>query len=124
MRFLYNNPTLKNRRRTLRKNQTIVESLLWAKLRRKQFLGLKFYRQYSIYSFIVDFYCPNKKLIIELDGSQHLEQKNKEYDIQRTKYLNQRGICVLRFWDNEVTTNLQGVLQSICNYINAPQTPS
>ena len=70
-----------------------------------------FKRQHSIGRFIADFYCPTKNLIIELDGSQHLD--NKEYDQERTWYFESLGIKVIRFWNNEVNNNLKGVLMKI-----------
>jgi very-short-patch-repair endonuclease len=97
--------------RTLRKTQTEVERLLWSKLRGKQISGYKFYRQYPIDNYILDFYCPAKKLAIELDGSQHMN--NETYDEERTKHLAEESITVLRFWNNDVTNNIDGVLERI-----------
>jgi len=73
-------------------------------------LGCKFRRQHSISKYIVDFYCPERKLIIEIDGSQHIENA---YDAQRDEYLNNLGFKVLRFWDNDVSNNLDGILLKI-----------
>lgn len=98
--------------RKLRKGQTDAEKLLWTKLRGRQLVDQKFYRQYPIGKYIVDFYCPEKKLIIELDGSQHLLKK--EYDAARSEFLETHGLTVLRFWDNDVLNNIKGVLVSIC----------
>jgi len=69
MKYLQNDPALKQRRRELRRNQTDAEKALWAYLRNKQFYGMKFFRQYSIGPYILDFYCPNMKLAVELDGN-------------------------------------------------------
>ncbi len=110
MVILYNHPKLKGRRKELRNNQTEAENLLWEKLRRNQ-LGYKFKRQHSIGRFILDFYCPEKKLAIELDGAQHLE--NKQYDKEREAYLSEFGIKTLRFWNSEVTKDLNSVIQKI-----------
>ena len=110
---LYNNSKLKLRRRSLRKNQTGVEGKLWNKLRCRQLLEHKFYRQYSVGSYILDFYCPAKKLGIEIDGGQHLKIKNEIYDNRRTEYLKSKGIKIVRFWNNEINQNLAGVIETI-----------
>lgn len=101
---------LKNRRIVLRKNQTKEETVLWNLLRRNQ-LGYKFKRQHSIGIYIVDFYCPSKRLIIELDGVQHLD--NKEYDTERTNYFNSKDIKVIRFWNSEILKNISYVIDKI-----------
>lgn len=75
-------------------------------------MDYKFRRQHSIGKYIVDFYCPEKKLIIEIDGSQHIDIQ-REYDIERDKYLKNLGFKILRFWDNDVNNNLEGVLMKI-----------
>ncbi|CAN5201821.1 hypothetical protein BH11PAT1_BH11PAT1_7630 [soil metagenome] len=102
--------------RTNRKNQTETEKLLWFRLRSRQLGGYKFSRQYALADYILDFYCVEKNLAIELDGSQHGEQL--EYDLKRTQYLQSLGITVIRFWDNEVFKNIEGVLASILEKIN------
>ena len=86
--------------------------LLWTRLRRKQ-LGFTFRRQYSIGPYFVDFYCPLKRLVVELDGSHHNEIDHKIYDASRTEYLNGLDILVLRFWNNEITTNIERVIEII-----------
>jgi adenine-specific DNA-methyltransferase len=111
---VYNHGNLKDRRRELRKSQTDCENIVWGLLRNKQCKGLKFFRQYSIGPYILDFYCPKLKLSIELDGGQHFE--NKEYDQIRTEYLRQYNITELRFWNNEILENLEGVYQKILEY--------
>jgi len=113
MKLLYNNPCLVKRRKELRRNQTDVEKLLWMKLRNKQILGEKFFRQYSIGPYISDFYCPKKRLAIEIDGSQHLAEESKEHDEERTKYFASYDIKVIRFWNNEVINNMEGVIEKI-----------
>jgi very-short-patch-repair endonuclease len=110
MTIFYNKSKHLSKRVVLRKNQTPQESILWARLRRDQ-LGFKFKRQYSVGPYVLDFYCPVKKLAIEIDGSQHLE--NKEYDKERTEYLSVFKIKVLRFWNNEINTNIDGVVSKI-----------
>jgi very-short-patch-repair endonuclease len=111
--FTRNDPALKQRRRELRRNQTDAEKVLWSKLRAKQFYGMKFFRQYSIGPYILDFYCPTLKLAVELDGGQHADKQNHDYDTARTEFLTIQGIKVVRFWNNEVLGNINGVLEKI-----------
>ena len=113
MSFLKNDRTLKDRRRELRRNQTEAERAFWAKVRNKQFHGFKFFRQYSFGPYILDFYCPEKKLAIELDGGQHNLPEGREYDAARTNYLNDHGVEVVRFWNNEVLGQMDGVLAGL-----------
>jgi len=110
MNNVYNFLALKQLRRKLRLNQTEAEKIIWSKLRNKQFNNLKFYRQYSVGWYILDFYCPAVKLAIEIDGGQHNETAEQVKDTQRNKYLEQQGIKVVRFWNNEVAENCEGVL--------------
>ena len=110
MSFLKNDPALKERRRELRRNQTDAERALWAKIRNKQFFCMKFFRQYSFGSYILDFYCPEKKLAVELDGGQHNQPEGREYDAILTNFLNAHGVEVVRFWNNEVLSEMDGVL--------------
>jgi very-short-patch-repair endonuclease len=107
-----------NRARELRKNMTDAERALWSKIRKRQISGYKFRRQQIIGRYIVDFVCNEKKLIIELDGGQHLEQA--EYDKDRTAWLESQGFEVIRFWNHEVLTMMDVVLQEIFNRIDAP----
>lgn len=97
--------------KALRKKPTDAEKLLWHYLRLKQMEGLKFRRQQPIDNYIVDFICFEKRIIIEADGGQHAEQK--ERDIERDTYLQKQGFKVLRFWNNEVLQNIEGVLETI-----------
>lgn len=113
MALIFNNPNLKNKRRELRQNQTETEKLLWKYLRGKQLANSKFFRQYSAGPYIIDFYCPTKRLAIELDGGQHAEVHQQAHDERRSSYLRQKGITVLRFWDNEVFHNTTDVLEKI-----------
>lgn len=108
--LIYNNPKRKNARRILRKNSTPEEDKLWEYLRNKK-LGQKFKRQYSISGYIVDFYCPGKRLVIEIDGGQHIQ--NKEYDKNRTKLFNDLDIKVIRFWNSEIEKDIDTVLNKI-----------
>lgn len=96
----------------LRKTLTPAERKLWSALRGDQ-LGVSFRRQHAIGPYIADFACIQKKLIIELDGEQHLEQV--EYDEERTKYLESLGYKVIRFWNNEVMKDMDGVIRAIWN---------
>ena len=99
----------------LRKAMTPAERKLWAHLRNDQ-LGLNFRRQHAIGNYIVDFYCPRVGLVIELDGSQHLEQE--EYDQQRTSYFKAQGCRMLRFWNSDVMKDINAVLVAILQAIN------
>ncbi|OAI11981.1 DNA (cytosine-5-)-methyltransferase [Methylomonas lenta] len=102
---------LVNKARALRKNQTDVERLLWQHLRNRRFYDCKFRRQLPIKPYIADFVCLELMLIIELDGGQHACQIN--YDKQRSLFLEQRGFKVMRFWNNEVIENTEGVLETV-----------
>jgi very-short-patch-repair endonuclease len=97
--------------RALRKRMTDAERLLWRQLRNRELGGWKFKRQYPVGPFIVDFICPEKWLIIEVDGGQHAE--NVESDMQRSAYLNKMGYRVMRFWNNEVLQETEAVLEAI-----------
>jgi len=114
---------LKPRRRELRRNQTEAEKALWTHLRNKRFYGMKFFRQYSIGPYILDFYSPTLKLAIELDGGQHNQPENKEYDLARSEYLKGQGVEVTRFWDNEVLHDIQSVLAGLAPKANAHNPP-
>ena len=104
------NPKLKHQAIELRKESTPAERKLWSRIRNDQ-LGVTFRRQHAIGKYIPDFCSPKAKLIIELDGSQHLEQQ--EYDEERTKYLELQGYKVIRFWNNDVVNNIDGVILAI-----------
>jgi len=103
--------------RIIRKNQTPQEAKIWNILRNFQIQGLKFRRQYPIKNYIVDFVCKEIKLIIEIDGGQHNEVNNIEYDNERTRVLESKGYKVIRFWNNEVDENIEGVYQKIIDEI-------
>ena len=102
--------TLSNAKR-FRRDMTDAERLLWSKLRRHQIHGLMFRHQAPIDPYIVDFACLTIKLIIEVDGGQH--SINKAADDRRTRWLESQGYTVMRFWNNEVLQNLNGVLETI-----------
>jgi len=107
------NRNLKQLSRQLRDNMTDAERHLWAKIRMKQIKGYRFYRQKPIGDYIVDFFCPGAKLIIEIDGSQHLVGETLEYDRIRDDYLSSFGLRVLRFNNIDVLTNTDGVVERI-----------
>jgi adenine-specific DNA-methyltransferase len=106
-------PELLEFARQLRREQTDAERLLWSLLRDRRFMGYKFRRQHPIEPYVVDFYCHDAWLAIELDGGEHNEPAARTRDEKRTIILEARGIRVLRFWNNEVFNNLEGVLQTI-----------
>ena len=111
--------------RELRKNMTDAERLLWQALRGKQLDGFRFRKQHPFFQYVIDFYCPSIKLAIELDGGQHNTEEGKLKDRERTAFLEQHGIHVLRFWNNEVISNLDGTLERILGMVqelNAPTT--
>ena len=96
----------------LRQNSTDAERLLWQQLRAKRLNGLKFRRQEQIGRFIVDFVCYEKGIVIEADGGQHALEREK--DEERTAWLDSQGFKVLRFWNHDILTNLEGVMERIC----------
>ncbi len=101
----------------LRKSATDAEKYLWSKLRGKQLKGHQFYRQKILGRYIVDFFCPKARLVIELDGSQHYEEPGKEKDRVRDEALKGIGLTVLRFSDREVFENTDAVVEKIWNYL-------
>lgn len=107
------NKNLKQPSRDLRKNMTDAEQLLWQRIRRKQILGLQFYRQKPILNFIVDFYCPKANLVIECDGGQHYTEEGLEADRVRDQALGQLGLNVLRFDNRQVLTEIDAVVEWI-----------
>jgi very-short-patch-repair endonuclease len=114
-------PNTKTNARNLRKNMTDVERLLWSKIRGRQLRGFRFRRQHPIGRYIVDFVCIELKLIVEMDGGQHGDQQ--QYDMNRTQWLQTKGYKVIRFWNNDVIDDLEGVMQAIYNHL-PPSQPS
>ena len=104
---IFNKSKFLTRRRELRKSLTPQELKLWFYLKGKK-LGVKFRRQQGIGPYIADFYCKEKNLVIEIDGSRHVDEK--EYDKERNEYMQLLGIKVVRFWNSEIDKNLEGVL--------------
>jgi len=117
------NKKLKPLARKLRKEMTEAEKFFWGEVRKKQLKGYQFYRQKNIGSYIVDFYCPGARLVIELDGGQHYLPEGQEKDKIRDAYLNRIGFTVLRFSDREVLTNIEGVLEHILEHLKIPPNP-
>ena len=105
-----------NRARQLRDNETRAEKLLWARLRNKQ-LGVKFRRQHPLHFFIVDFYCHELKLVIELDGGIHFTEENQEYDKMRTELIAEFEIRVIRFRNEEIYFEIENVIDLINKFI-------
>jgi len=108
-------PELKQRSRKLRNRSTLAEVLLWNQLKHRRMLGYSFLRQRPIYKYIVDFYCPSLKLVIEIDGESH---RNKfDSDQTRDQQLKKLGLQVLRFHDRDVKQGMRNVLRCIQNWI-------
>ncbi|KKS43082.1 hypothetical protein A3H03_02035 [Candidatus Kuenenbacteria bacterium RIFCSPLOWO2_12_FULL_42_13] len=120
MGVIHNLNNLTPLRKKLRSEMTEPEWRLWYQIR-NSLLGYKFRRQHSIGPYIVDFYCPKKKLIIEIDGGQHNEDKNIEQDLERTRYFNNLGIRVFRVWNNDMMQNLEGVIEELIRILNVSE---
>ena len=114
--------TTKQYARNLRHNMTDAEKLLWRHLRMGQFDGYKFRRQHPLGNYIADFVCLEAGLIIEVDGGQHMVRSDS--DEVRTQWLNDKGFRVMRFWNNEVMNNIDGVKQAIMATLLPPSQPS
>lgn len=108
----------------LRKEQTSAEKLLWSNLRNRKLKGFKFRRQHPVKSYIVDFYCPEKLLSIEVDGEIHLTKEQNEYDKCRTEELNLLGIKEIRFSNKEIEKNISAVLKKIIIELNNRELPA
>ena len=110
--------------RSLRRRSTDAEDILWAKLRNKHVDGFIFRRQHRIGPYVVDFVCLKKKQVIEVDGSQHAAEVVLESDNRRTMWFESQGYRVLRIWNSEVLTNIEGVVEIIRRYLNeGPPSP-
>jgi very-short-patch-repair endonuclease len=107
------NPGLKKLSRALRANMTDAEQMLWHRIRRRQIQGVQFFRQKPLLAFVVDFYCPTAKLIIELDGGQHFEEHHQAQDQERDAALAELGLKVLRFDNRQVLSETDAVLAVI-----------
>lgn len=113
--FVNNKSELKELRQRLRNNATPAEEVLWKFLKGKQLAGRKFRRQFSVGYYVVDFYCPMEKLAIELDGAPHFTAEGQAKDKIRTQFLNDQGIRVIRFENEDVFNRLDAVLEQIAN---------
>ena len=105
-------------RRDLRHNSTSAEKSFWSKVRNKQFLNLRFRKQRGIGNYIVDFYCPEKKLIVVVDGDTHAETQNEMKDQERTIYLESFGYKIVRYQNRDILNNIDGVFQDLIDRIN------
>jgi very-short-patch-repair endonuclease len=101
------------RARQLRKQSTGTERILWRQLRSRRLMNHKFRRQHTIEPYILDIYCPERRLAVELDGGGHNLMSERRYDAKRTEFLTNRGILVLRFWNRQVRENVTAVLHTI-----------
>lgn len=115
----YNDRVLKETRKKLRRDSTKAEQILWEEIRGKK-LGMKFFRQYSVANYVLDFYCPKFKLAIELDGKYHDDKGVRKKDAVRTEFLNFQGIEVVRFQNWEVEKQLETVLKKIKTFCVPP----
>ena len=116
--YLGASTTLFSLAKELRKNMTLAEKLLWKKIKTKQIHGLKFRRQHPILRFIVDFYCHEKRLVIEVDGGYHQEMEQQEYDLGRSQELEQFGIRVIRFKNYEIEEDIDFVIRKIEGFLD------
>ena len=118
-----NHPVTKEFRRQLRCEETPTERMLWKRLRGKQLDGYRFRQQHGFGPYVLDFYCPSIRLCIELDGEVHDSQEAQQHDSDRTSFLNQNRIHVIRFRNEEVEQSIELVLQRIREYINSNINP-
>ena len=114
----YNHKHLKDRRRHLRNNGTPAEAILWKGLKAKQLKDKRFRIQFSVGNYILDFFCPSEKLCVELDGETHFTELGIERDRTRNQYLNELGIRVLRFDNQDVYQNPSAVLELISEHLS------
>ena len=113
-------PLIRDTARRLRREQTEWEHNLWTRLRRRQLKGFKFRRQHPIGPFFADFFCPEAKLVIEIDGSQHADELAR--DESRTEFLRDAGYDVLRFWNHEIRSEIDAVVQRIGDALEKSRT--
>jgi very-short-patch-repair endonuclease len=117
-RGIYNVASKEERRKELRNSSTVAETVLWKYLKGRQLDGNKFRRQSSVGPYIVDFFCPEKRVVVELDGARHFGPAAGDYDDRRTRYLEERGIKVIRFENRTLYRDLAGVLEEIRRALN------
>ena len=103
----------------MRERATLAEQILWQKLKQKKIMGYKFRRQHSIGSYVVDFYCADLKLVIEVDGGYHNKKDQRDYDLDRQENVAIFGIRFLRFKNNDIINEPTEVIRKIINFINA-----
>ena len=113
-----NHPATKEYRQLLRRTETPTEQMLWSRLKEKQLDGYRFRQQHGYGPYVLDFYCPSLRLCIELDGDVHEEERVRTQDEERTEFLCEQRIHVLRFRNEDVETDVDGVLNRIREYIN------
>lgn len=117
MSIVKNHPLLRVLRKDLRRNMTQPEQKLWYYLRSGGLKGYKFRRQYGLLNYILDFYCVQVKLAVEVDGDSHYDSAAQEYDNKRTEYLKKAGVRVVRFTNLDINTNIEGVLTVIASHL-------
>jgi very-short-patch-repair endonuclease len=113
---IFNKKELKPRRKELRNNSTYAEVFFWQQVKDRQLEGRRFRRQTSIGPFVVDFYCPEEKLVVELDGDVHFDEEAIKYDKKRTEFLESVGLKVIRFENKDLLRNTECVLSKIKEY--------
>jgi len=123
MTKIFNKASQKSQRRSLRRNSTPAERRLWSRLRAKKLHGHKFRRQASVGQYILDFYCAELKLAIEVDGDSHYLDERQGRELKRKQFLESLGLCVLRFTNTEVHENLEGVLDAILRQLQSTTPP-
>ena len=119
----YNIQGLASRRKSLRNNMPAPEQRIWYFIKSKQ-LGYKFRRQYSFGNYIVDFYCPELRLVVEIDGDSHGTEESVLYDKKRSEYLESAGVLIKRYNNGDIMKNIEGVIGDLKNFIFAINTPS
>lgn len=117
---VYHQPVVRQTRRALRRANPEPENRLWYYLRDRRLSGLKFRRQFSVGRYIIDFYCAKPRVAIEIDGDSHFTAEAQKYDLEREKYIRACGITILRFTNDEVQRNIEGVLEKILAVISSP----
>ncbi len=116
-RFVFNDPTHKDLRRNLRNDMPEAEQKLWWVIRGRQMEGFKFRRQYGVGPYVLDFYCPELRLGIEIDGDSHFQEGGQERDRNRDEFIRSKGITILRFTNLDVKLRLQGVVDDTLRFV-------
>jgi very-short-patch-repair endonuclease len=117
MNEFFNQKSEKEKRRHLRNTMPDAEVILWSRLKGRQLLGCKFRRQFSVGAFVMDFYSPEIRLAVELDGDSHFREGAREYDQQRTQFIERFGIRIVRVLNSDIYDNLDGILEMIGNEV-------